>query len=468
MILISGASDLNQASKQGFQECEQEAVAKPYCKYTARIVDAASIPFIVEKAIRRAITGRPGPVYLELPGDVLKQLVAEADIKWCNTPIQVPKFVPLDDDITKAIQLLKTAKNPLVIIGKGAAYSRAEKELTEFINKTGLPFLPTPLGKGVVADSHKLNVSAARSTALGKADLVLLVGARFNWILHFGHAPRFDKNVKVIQIDIEPEEMSHNVNSQVQLVGDCREIFVKLNQKIDQERWSFAANSPWNGVLSQKVVANSAVSQQLMLEKKPQMTYYTSGRIIKAHLPKDCTLIGEGANTMDIGRTIFTHDKPLRKLDAGSFGTMGIGIPFVLAAKALRPTEWVVAVMGDSAFGFSAMELETLTRYKLGAVIFIINNNGIYSGVDKLEGEPNTYPVTSLNPNIKYELIGPAFCGHGVKVQTEEELEAAAKEAFKPANLNRLTIINVAIESSSEKKPQEHAWLTRDEPKSKL
>jgi 2-hydroxyacyl-CoA lyase 1 len=380
----------------------------------------------------------------------------------------VPKFVPLDEDISKAFQLLKTAKNPLVIIGKGAAYSRAEKEVTEFINRTHLPFLPTPLGKGVVPDSHKLNVSAARSTALGKADLVLLVGARFNWILHFGHAPRFDPNVKVIQIDIEPEEMSHNVSSQVQLVGDCREIFVKLNKRLDQERWEFPANAPWNDVLGKKVFANSDVSNKLMLEKKPQMTYYTSGRIIKAHLPKDCTLIGEGANTMDIGRTIFTHEKPLRRLDAGSFGTMGIGIPFVLAAKAHRPTEWVVAVMGDSAFGFSAMELETLTRYKLGAVIFIINNNGIYSGVDKLEGDPKNYPVTGLNPDIKYELIGSAFCGEGIKVQTEEELEAACKQAFKKENINKLIVINVAIEATSEKKPQEHAWLTRDEPKSKL
>lgn len=292
MILISGASDLNQASKQAFQECEQEAVAKPYCKYTARIFDAASIPFIVEKAVRRAVSGRPGPVYLELPGDVLKQMVSEEEIKWCNTAIEVPKFVPLDEDISKALQLLKSAKNPLVIIGKGAAYSRAEKELTDFINKTHLPFLPTPLGKGVVPDSHQYNVSAARSTALGKADLILLVGARLNWILHFGHPPRFDKNVKIIQIDIEPEEMSHNVISQVQLVGDCREIFVKLNKRLDEQRWEFPRNAPWNDVLEKKVKANSEVSKGLMLEKKAQMTYYTSGRIIKAHLPKDCTLIG--------------------------------------------------------------------------------------------------------------------------------------------------------------------------------
>mgnify|MGYP000978828502 CR=1 FL=1 len=149
--------------------------------------------------------------------------------------------------------------------------------------------------------------------------------------------------------------MSHNINSNVQLVGDCKEIFKRLNQRLDQERFVFSSSAPWNDVLQKKVKANSDVSLKLMKEKKSQMTYYTSGRIIRDNLPKDCTLIGEGANTMDIGRTIFTHEKPLRRLDAGSFGTMGIGIPFVLAAKALRPTEWVVAVMGDSAFGFSAM-----------------------------------------------------------------------------------------------------------------
>ena len=149
--------------------------------------------------------------------------------------------------------------------------------------------------------------------------------------------------------------MSHNINSNVQLVGDCKEIFKRLNQRLDQEKFVFSSSAPWNDVLQKKVKANSDVSLKLMKEKKSQMTYYTSGRIIRDNLPKDCTLIGEGANTMDIGRTIFTHEKPIRRLDAGSFGTMGIGIPFVLAAKALRPTEWVVAVMGDSAFGFSAM-----------------------------------------------------------------------------------------------------------------
>lgn len=204
------------------------------------------------------------------------------------------------------------------------------------------------------------------------------------------------------------------------MVGDCKETVRKLNEELNKERWTYAEGSAWNVTLAKKVKDNSEVSKKLMVENKTPMSYYNSMSIIRDHLPADCTLVGEGANTMDIGRTIFTHEKPLRRLDAGSFGTMGIGIPFVLAAKAHRPKEWVVAVMGDSAFGFSAMECETLSRYQLGGVIFIINNNGIYSGVEKLEGDPKTYPVTGLNPDVKYELMGPAFGGKGVKVNTQE------------------------------------------------
>ena len=264
-------------------------------------------------------------------------------------------YLPPDNSIKKAVEALRSAKNPLIIVGKGAAYGKASEEVIELVNITKIPFLPTPMGKGVVPDSHPQNISAARSTALSNSDVVLLIGARLNWILHFGLPKRFAKDVKFIQIDICPEEMSHNVTSVTHLAGDCKLTVERLNTYIKESRWQFPLSSEWNSILAQKVQQNVGVSNKLMNTKAKTLTYYTSGRIIQSYLPKDCYLINEGANTMDIGRTIYTHELPARRLDAGSFGTMGIGIPFVLAAKAFAPKTWVVAVMGDSAFGFSAM-----------------------------------------------------------------------------------------------------------------
>lgn len=220
MILISGSNDLNQTSRQAFQEVDQVYFVKPYTKYSVRITNAEDIPYHVEKAVKLSITGRPGPVFLDLPGDVLNQKV-EANITF-GPLVPPPLYYPDPREITKAVYAIKVSRKPLIIVGKGAAYGRAEEEVTALVNSTGIPFLPTPMGKGVVPDSHELNASSARSTALKESDCIVLIGARLNWILHFGLPPRFRSDVKIVQIDIQPEEHGHNIQSFARLVGDCK------------------------------------------------------------------------------------------------------------------------------------------------------------------------------------------------------------------------------------------------------
>jgi 2-hydroxyacyl-CoA lyase 1 len=220
MILISGSSDLTQTSRQAFQEVDQVYFVKPYTKYSVRITDAEDIPYHIEKAVRLSMCGRPGPVYLDMPGDVLSQTV--------NTVVELLPFTqpaisyPDPQEVSKAVYALRTAKKPLIIVGKGAAYGRAEAEVTAFISATGFPFLPTPMGKGVVPDSHELNISPARSMALLESDTILLIGARLNWILHYGLPPRYNKDVRILQIDSYHEEHSNNVRSFARLIGDCK------------------------------------------------------------------------------------------------------------------------------------------------------------------------------------------------------------------------------------------------------
>lgn len=321
------------------------------------------------------------------------------------------------------------------------------------------------MGKGVIPDSHPLNVSAARSTALKEADLVILLGARLNWILHFGLPPRFNKDVKMIQVDVSPEEIGHNVEAQARLVGDMKLAVCELDKAIKGK----VQCADWIQKLTEKSNKNKELNKQLMADPVVPMTYYSSYDVIKKFMPAETILVGEGANTMDIGRTVFEHELPRRKLDAATFGTMGIGLAALTSARSCHPELWGVAVMGDSAFGFSGLECETLTRYKLGGVIFIINNNGIYSGTEALEGEPEGYGVTHLNPDAQYQLVAQAFGGRGFEVKNKQELAKVCEEIFaSPDNKFKLWVVNVRIQPDSSKKPQENEWLTRKTPAPKI
>jgi 2-hydroxyacyl-CoA lyase 1 len=452
MLVISGASGDDQQAMGGFQEFDTLSLGKGSSKWAVRINQIDSIPRIVEKAVRIALTGRPGPVYLEFAADLLRASTPSVPVFPSKYVLPLPN-PPNPHAIASAVSVLKAASRPLVIFGKGAAYALAEQEAAQLISSTGLPFLTGPMTKGIISDSSPQNVQAARTTALGGADVILLVGARLNWILHFGLPPRFRPDVKVIQIDIDAAEIGTNVRAEVAVCADAREALIALNQQL--KGWAVSPASPWLAELKAKCIKNEQVN--LSMKKGHPMSYYDALYKIRDHLPDDAILVCEGASTMDIARTVLPSTKPRSRLDAATFGTMGIGLPSVIAAKACFRHRPVIAVMGDSAFGFSALEIETATRYQLPATIIIINNSGIFIGTDALPANSREIPVTSLNPSSRYELLAEAFGGQGFRVTTLEELERALVAC---RNHDRLTVINVMIDPSSGKKAQEHFWLT--------
>ncbi|CAD8213992.1 unnamed protein product [Paramecium octaurelia] len=457
MVIVAGSSENGQQSYGAFQECDQWNIVKPYIKFGAKITNLRQAPILIEKAIRQSCVGRPGVTYIEVSGDLLRSNIPENElIKVPSFTLeQIPKCLADPKNILQAVEQLKNAKRPLVIVGKGASISLAEEQVIKFIESTKLPFLPSPMGKGVVPDSNPLNVSAARSTALGEADVILLVGARLNWILHFGLPPRFDDNCQFIQIDNLPEEFNNNRRTTT-LFGDVTLVVDQLQKSFGN--WQFS-NKQWIDKLFEKRNKNTLLNQQLMNDKELPLEYYSAFGIIKQYLPRDCVYVGEGANTMDVGRTIIEHDLPRRKLDSGTFGTMGIGLPFAIASKLVFRDKQVFAILGDSAFGFSGFEFETSTRYNLPLVIIIINNNGIFVGVDELSQKNNEKPVTALNPNSRYEKLCESFGGKGFLAETHDQLHSAMKEIL--SNPQQSYIVNVRINPYGQKKPQEHAWLTQ-------
>ncbi len=458
MILLGGSSNSYQEGRGAFQEAPQVELARIYTKYSARPDATERIPFYVEQAVRTSIQGRPGAVYLDFPDDFLSKQVEEEGIAYPERCPDPPRIPADPSDVERAIETLRGAERPLVIIGKGAAYARAEEEVRAFIEATQLPFLSSPMGKGVVDDEHPLSVAPARGLALEQADVVLLLGARLNWILHFGLPPRFSPSVKTIQVDIHPEEIGRNVPAEVGLVGDLKAVVGQLNAALEASPFQLAADAPWRAALGAKVDENKAFVRDMMNDDAVPMGYYRVLREIQEQAPSGTIIQAEGANTMDISRSVLMHDRPRHRLDAGTFGTMGVGLGQAIAAQVAHPEKKVICVEGDSAFGFSGMEVETACRYRLPIVFVVVNNNGIGFGFDSLPEDRFQSPASAYTIDAGYEKVIEGFGGRGYRVRTPDELSAALKQALDDS---MPSLINVLIDPKARAKPQKHHWLTQ-------
>lgn len=455
MLLIGGAPDSYQREQGAFQEAPQLEAARPFVKLATRPDCLARVPFYVEKCMRTAMYGRPGAVYLDLPNDLIAGAVEASDVVIPPRVAEAPKSLADPDAVTRALTLLRGAHRPLVIVGKGAAYARAEHEVRRFIDDTGLPFLASPMGKGVVADDHAQSVAPARSHALQNADVIFLIGARLNWMMHFGEPPRFAGDVKIIQLDIAGDEIGANVPAAAALVGDAQAVMRQVNEAWTAAPWRHDADSAWWQALRASTAENEAQLAAMMNDDAVPMGYYRVLRELRDAMPQDAILISEGSNTMDIGRSVLMHGEPRLRLDAGSFGTMGVGPAFAIAAAVVQSSRKVVCLEGDSAIGFSAMELETACRYQLPITFVVINNNGIGGGEYELS---DPVPPHMYTPNARYERIVEAFGGRGYFATTPDELKAALRSAL---DAGVPTLVNVIIDPKAGRKPQKFAWLTR-------
>ena len=457
MLLLSGANDSYQMSMGAFQEAPQLEAARPFVKYAARPDSAARLPYFIEQALRTSFYGRPGPAYLELTADVITARVEEDGLRLPPRVAEPPRSFADPASVEAALAALRSAEQPLVIVGKGAAYARAEDEVRRFIETTQLPFITSPMGKGMLPDDHPLSVAAARSQALQGADLICLIGARLNWIMHFGLPPRFREGVRVIQLDIQPEEVGMNVPTEVALVGDAKAVTGQLNAALAANPWQYPLETTWRTGLAQKGAANAASNEASMSDEAVPMGYYRALREIRDALPRDAMIVSEGASTMDIGRQVLNNYLPRHRLDAGTWGTMGVGPAFAIAAQVVNPGQRVVAVEGDSAFGFSGMEVEVACRHNLPIIFIVFNNDGVYGGQSELG--PEHLSPGAFVPNARYEKVIEAFGGLGFYVETPAELAAALRQAL---DSGRPSLLNVIIGGPKSRGSRQFAWNARE------
>ena len=456
MILISGSSEREIVDLQqgDYEEMDQLAIAKPLAKAAFRVLHAEDIGIGVARAIRAAVSGRPGGVYLDLPAKVFAQtLDAEAGKKTLIKVVDpAPRQIPAPDAVQRALDLLKNAKRPLIVLGKGAAYAQADADIRALVEKTGMPYLPMSMAKGLLPDTHEQSAAAARSYVLPEADVVMLIGARLNWLLSHGKGKTWGGkdhkawgNQKFVQIDISPQEADSNVRIDAPVVGDIGSCVSALLAGI-------GANWPkppaeWLSAIAERKGKNIAKMSETLAKNPTPMNFHSALNVVRdiVKANPDAILVNEGANALDFTRSIVDMYKPRKRLDVGTWGVMGIGMGFAVAA-AVVSGEPVIAVEGDSAFGFSGMEVETICRYNLPVCVVVFNNNGVYRGTDvNPSGGPDVAPTVFVK-GARYDRLIEAFGGVGAHATTPAELRKAMEEAIRS---RKPTLINAVIDETA-------------------
>jgi oxalyl-CoA decarboxylase len=449
MILISGSSEREVVDLQqgDYEEMDQLAIAKPLCKAAYRVLHAQDIGIGIARAIRAAVSGRPGGVYLDLPAKLFGQVI-DAD-KGKKSLVKVidaaPAQIPSPDSVKRALDVFKSAKRPLIILGKGAAYAQADDAIRSFVEKSGAPFLPMSMGKGLLPDTHPQCAGAARSTVLAQSDVVMLIGARLNWLLSHGKSKAWGTEPKkFIQIDIEPKEMDSNVEIVAPVVGDIGSCVAALNAAMGNN-WPAPA-ADWIKTVTSKRDENVAKMAPRLMNNNSPMDYHGALGVLKNIVKErpDALLVNEGANALDLARGIIDMYKPRKRIDVGTWGIMGIGMGYAIAAT-VETGKPVLCVEGDSAFGFSGMEIETICRYNLPVCVVILNNDGIYRGTDvnKASADP---AVTMFVKGARYDKMIEAFGGVGVNATSPDELRRAVNEAM---DSGKPTLINAVLDPAA-------------------
>ncbi|MGB9364830.1 MAG: oxalyl-CoA decarboxylase [Xanthobacteraceae bacterium] len=449
MILISGSSEREIVDLQqgDYEEMDQLAIAKPLCKAAYRILHAEDIGIGIARAIRAAVSGRPGGVYLDLPAKLFGQVIDAEKGKTSLVKVidAAPAQIPAPDAVKRALDVLKSAKRPLIILGKGASYAQADDAIRQFVEKSGAPFLPMSMGKGLLPDTHPQCAGAARSTVLAQSDVVMLIGARLNWLLSHGKGKAWGtERKKFIQVDIEPKEMDSNLEIAAPVVGDIGSCVSAMLAAMGGS-WP-APPADWTKAVTSKRDENVAKMAPRLMNNNVPMDYHGALGVLKNVVKErpDAILVNEGANTLDLARGIIDVYQPRKRIDVGTWGIMGIGMGYAIAA-AVETGKPVLAVEGDSAFGFSGMEVETICRYQLPVCVVIFNNDGIYRGTD-LNSASSDPATTVFVKGARYDKMMEAFGGVGVNATSPDELRRAVNAAM---DSGKPTLINAVIDPAA-------------------
>jgi acetolactate synthase-1/2/3 large subunit len=438
LVAIGGSSPRVYLGMEAFQEIDQVAIMKPITKWTERIYDARRIPDVVDTAFRQATSGRPGPVYIDMPGDILGEKVEGEQLHYPGPWKPAPRSLGDPGAVREAIDLLAKAERPVIIAGSGVWWSDGAAALQAFVETTGIPFYTTPISRGLIAEDHELAFLNARSKAFTEADVVLAVGTRFNWVIQFGRPPRFAADLKVIHVDINPTQLGHNRAVDVPIAGDARAVLEQLRAeaegKITPKRYA-----AWTGKLRTLDAEKGAEQDKAMSREETPIHPLRLCKEVRDFMRRDGILVVDGQEILNFGRQAIPTYVAGHRLNSGTFGTMGVGLPFGVGAKVAKPDKQVLVLHGDGSYGINAMEIDTAVRHKIPVVVVISNNGGWTADA------PWTRPLPKPGRNLghtRYDRVAQELGAHGEYVEKPHDIRPALERAFasdKPAVVNVIT-----------------------------
>src|SRR6516164_2996954 len=436
VVAVGGSSPIGLSGRQVFQEIDQLAIMKPCTKWADRIPTLKRIPEQVNVAFQKAMSGKPGPVYLDCPGDLLYSKIPEEQVDWSLSGRPLLDARPLGDPnkVHALVDAIAKAQRPIILSGSGVLWSQAWSELQEFIELTGIPFYTTPQGRGVVPDDHQYSYLTMRSTAFRDADLIIILGTRMNYVIGHAAPPRFNRDATIARIEIDPEELGMSArNVDIPVVGDCRSVLQQLIETIDGSTADRFA--PWRNKLHEGEIAKRA---------GPGGNYPTDGDIhplrlceeVRNFMRRDAILVVDGQEILNFGRQSIPTFTPGHRLNSGPFGTMGVGLPFAVGAKAAKPATQVICLHGDGSFGQNAIELDTAVRHKL-PLLCVISLNGGWTADPQRNKPGRDLGYT------RYDIVAQGLGAYGEYVEQPEDIRPALERAQKKVDEGMVALVNV-------------------------
>lgn len=442
VVAMGGASPLGQLHTGSFQEIDQLAIMRPVTKWADRVLETRRIPEYVALAFRHAMSGKPGPVYLDLPGDVLYKDVDEDTVIWPKSFGGTVARVAAGEEVVKqVIEALGNAKRPIILSGSGTLWSDASEELTAFVDALGIPFYTTPQGRGVLPEDHPCFFGHARSQAYKQADLIFVVGTRLNYVFSQAKPPRFADDATIIRIDIDPAELAQSDHVDISVLGDARTVLRQLRQacKTTLTAGSFAV---WRSTLEKIEADKAPKSEQKLATDQTPIHPLRLCKEVRDFIGRDTVLVVDGQEILNFGRQSIPSYLPGHRLNSGPFGTMGVGLPFGVGAKAARPDKDVLVLHGDGSFGLNAMELDTAVRHDLPVLVVISLNGGWTADPDNVK--PGRYLGYT-----RFDRMAEALGCHGEFVERPEDIKPALERARAAVKAGKTAVVNVVTDSNA-------------------
>jgi thiamine pyrophosphate-dependent acetolactate synthase large subunit-like protein len=442
VVAIGGASPISQLNTGSFQEIDQLAIMRPVTKWADRVLEARRIPEYVALAFRQAMSGKPGPVYLDLPGDVLYKDVDEADVVWPKSYAAAASRAAADEaSVSEIVDALEAAQRPIILSGSGTLWSDAADELEAFVDATGIPFYTTPQGRGVVAEDHAYSYGHARSQAYKQADLLLVAGTRLNYVVSQGKPPRFAADARIVHIDIDPAELAQSGAADISVAGDVRTVLRQLRTacgpRITAEKYA-----PWRAQLARTDAEKKPKAEERLSTGQTPIHPLRLCKEVRDFIGRDTILVVDGQEILNFGRQSIPSYLPGHRLNSGPFGTMGVGLPFGVGAKAARPDKDVLVLHGDGSFGLNAMELDTAVRHDLPVLVVISLNGGWTADPENVK--PGRYLGYT-----RFDRMAEALGCHGEYVERPEDIRPALERAREAVRRGQTAVVNVVTDSNA-------------------